>query len=320
MSKIVTTESFIKCAREIHGNKYDYSKVTYSKAREKVIIICPKHGDFNQTPNSHLNGCGCPKCIHEQVGIKCRITKEHFIEKSKKVHGDKYDYSKVVYTTNNEKVEIICPVHGSFYQFPGNHYRCGCPLCKGDKISKSKTRTKEDFISRAKIIHGDLYDYSKVVYINSVTPVDIICKKHNTIFKQAPANHLQGEGCPLCRSSKLEGLVREALTNDNINFEEQKTWDWLIYKSHQFVDFYLPDYKIIIECQGIQHFEKVSFFGGIDELQETIVRDKNKLKLCNEHGLTIMYISNLGDNYNYPYEVYTDIKTLINKIKANLTN
>ena len=326
MSKKVTTELFIKKARNIHGDKYDYSKTIYVNAKTKVIITCPKHGDFLQTPNSHLNGNGCPKCKDEKTGDRCRSTTEEFINRSIKVHGELYDYSKVDYKNNNEKVEIICKIHGSFRQFPQNHLRgCGCPECKGTNISKTKTYDTEKFIKKARDVHGDKYDYSKVVYINSTTPVEIICKKHNTSFWQAPANHLQGKGCPICNSSKLEDLVREILKDNNIDYEEQKTWDWLIYKTSQRVDFFLPKYNIILECQGIQHFEDVKFFGGENNLLETIERDRNKKRLCIDHGIYVIYISNLGEKYSYPYEVIdisnvNNISNLINKIKASLTN
>lgn len=316
MSKKVTTELFIKSAKEVHSDKYIYSKTKYVKSREKVTITCPKHGDFLQTPNSHLNGAGCPKCKDENIGNRCRLTTEEFISKSKNIHGEVYDYSKVDYRGGHEKVEIVCQIHGSFWQFPQNHLRgCGCPECKGSRISKSKTSNKEKFIEKAIIVHKNKYDYSKVVYINSTTPVEIVCKKHNTSFWQDPANHLQGKGCPICNSSKLENLVRNILDNNNISYEEQKTWDWLFYKTSQRVDFFLPDYNIIIECQGIQHFEEIKFFGGKENLLETINRDKNKQKLCEEHGFHIIYISNLGKNYQYPYEV-VDVNNLITEIRG----
>lgn len=320
MTKKVTTELFIENAQRIHKNKYDYSKTKYLKAREKVIITCPKHGDFLQTPNSHLNGNGCPRCKDESTGDRCRLTTEIFIDNSKKIHGELYNYSKVNYKGNKEKVEIICQTHGSFWQYPGNHLKgCGCPECKGNRISKTKTSTKEEFIEKAIAVHGNKYDYSKVNYIRSTMPVEIICKKHNTSFWQDPGNHLQGKGCPICNSSKLESLVRENLYNNNINYEEQKTWDWLVYRTPQRVDFFLPDYNLVIECQGIQHFEEVKFFGGKENLVDVINRDKNKQKLCIEHGFSIIYVSNLGEDYPYPYEVI-NINNLINKINASLTN
>jgi hypothetical protein len=125
-----TTEQFIEKAIKKHGYKYDYSKVEYIDAKTKVCIICPKHGEFWQTPNNHLMGYACPEC-----GGSKRKTTEQFIEKSKEVHGDKYDYSKVDYVNNKTKVCIICPEHGEFYQAPGDHLSgSGCPKCNSSKL------------------------------------------------------------------------------------------------------------------------------------------------------------------------------------------
>ena len=184
-----TKDDFIRLARKVHGDKYDYSKVEYKNNKTDVCIICPIHGEFYQTPNSHyLKGRGCPIC-----GGTKKSTKEDFIIKAKQVHGDKYDYSKVVYVNNQIKVCIICPEHGEFYQAPKNHLNGqGCPKCSGNK-----KLTKDDFIKKANEIHGYKYDYSKVEYINSQIKVCIICPEHGE-FYQAPKNHLNGQGCPIC--------------------------------------------------------------------------------------------------------------------------
>lgn len=100
-----------------------------------------------------------------------------------------------------------------------------------------------------------------------------------------------------------------------INFEQQKTWKWLTYKSNQYVDFYLPDYNIVIECQGLQHFQEIEFFGGVELYMDTKLRDKNKLDLCTENGIKVLYYSNLGEDFEYPYEVFTDLQNLIDEIK-----
>lgn len=139
MARRLTTKEFIQKAIEIHGNKYDYSKVEYKNNKTKVCIICPKHGEFWQIPNSHLNGSKCPKCSGKF------LDKEYFIEKANKIHNNKYDYSKLVYLGNKTKVEIICSIHGSFWQTPNDHLdHCGCPECR-----KSKKLTTETFIKRA---------------------------------------------------------------------------------------------------------------------------------------------------------------------------
>ena len=183
----LTDEEFIKNAKEIHGDKYDYSEVNYKNCREKVCIVCPNHGKFYQVANTHLRGNGCPRCAGNNI-----INTEDFIEKARKIHNDKYDYSKAVYKNSRNKVSIICPTHGEFYQLPYNHLiGRGCRKCANFKA------TKKDFIEKVRKVHGELYDYSKVDYKNNLTPVEIFCKVHGN-FTQLPAVHLRGSGCPKC--------------------------------------------------------------------------------------------------------------------------
>ena len=144
MAKRKTTEQFVKEAREVHGDKYDYSKVEYVDNKTKVKIVCPEHGGFWQYPYNHLKGVGCPVCGKNRHVAKRTKNTEWFVNQSKKVHGDKYDYSKVEYVNYHTKVCIICNDCGNeFWQDPGNHLKgCGCPLCKGKKISDKKMKYK----------------------------------------------------------------------------------------------------------------------------------------------------------------------------------
>ena len=133
--EIFSNDYFIGRAKKIHENNYDYSKVKYVNNRIKVCIICPKHGEFFQAPYSHLQGHGCPKCSHELHKMIHQSNTANFIRKSKKIHGDKYDYSKVVYFNCREKVIIVCPIHGEFQQIPNDHLNgCGCPKCSESNL------------------------------------------------------------------------------------------------------------------------------------------------------------------------------------------
>jgi hypothetical protein len=129
---IHSTTEFINKAKEIHGDKYDYSLVDYKNNRIKVKIICPEHGVFEQTPHNHLCGNKCPKCANIKTKETKKLSIEEFIKRAKTIHNDKYDYSKVKYINSNTKVEIICPIHGSFWQTPAAHNRLkqNCPHCK----------------------------------------------------------------------------------------------------------------------------------------------------------------------------------------------
>jgi len=199
MAKL-TTEEFIKKAREVHGDRYDYSKVEYVNNQTKVCIACPIHGEFWQIPHVHLQGKGCIKCGRERMALFHSKSIEQFIQEAKKVHGSKYDYSKVKFVNYRTKVTIICPVHGEFSQSPTSHLQgTGCPKCGNDRTSLRMTN--EDFINKAKAVHGDRYDYSKVQYVYNKTEVCIICREHGE-FWQKPKNHLSGYGCPICSGRK----------------------------------------------------------------------------------------------------------------------
>lgn len=138
----LTKSEFISKSILIHGDKYDYSKVDYVNNYTKVKIICHKHGVFEQTPNNHLNGKGCPYCKNEAIAIRSRLTTDEFIAKAKAVHGDKYDYSMVEYVKARVSVLIRCNIHGIFSQKPNDHLSgCGCPKCG---INKLKTHGKSN--------------------------------------------------------------------------------------------------------------------------------------------------------------------------------
>lgn len=122
----ISKEEFISRASKIHENKYDYSLVEYEFAHDKVKIICPIHGIFEQSGSLHLQGQGCPKCANNQL-----LTTEEFIERANRVHNYLYDYSVTKYINNGTKLEIICKKHGSFWQTANDHISGGgCPKCK----------------------------------------------------------------------------------------------------------------------------------------------------------------------------------------------
>ena len=145
---------FIEKARQIHNDKYDYSKVNYVNSRTKVCIICPTHGEFWQTPHNHLKGYGCAECGKEKSHLS-KMTTEDFIVKSKEIHGNKYDYSKACYKTCDTKVCIICPEHGEFWQIPSNHINgSGCPKCANEKRKNALLKDTKLFIDAATLIHN----------------------------------------------------------------------------------------------------------------------------------------------------------------------
>ena len=276
------TKQFITKAMEVHNNKYNYSKTNYINNRTKVEIICPTHGVFMQTPDHHINQKQeCPECNKYK-----KMTVNQFVIKAKKNHNDKYDYSKVNYINNTIKVEIICPIHGSFMQNPSHHInqKQGCPECGGTK----KKNTKQ-FITKAIEVHSDKYDYSKTNYTTNKNKVEIICPIHGS-FMQIPQDHSKGSGCPVCKSSKGEKEIENFLKINNIDFITQKTFDGCKDKNLLRFDFYLIDKNICIEYDGIQHFKKIDFWGGEKGLTEIKRRDSIKTEYCNENSISLLRI------------------------------
>lgn len=311
------TEKFIEDAKRIHGSKYDYSKTKYISSNYHVCIICPKHGEFWQDPNNHINGANCPKCSSEKIREMSSFSTEEFILNAKAIHGDKYDYSLVEYNGANKPVCIICPEHGEFWQVANNHVRgADCIKCAYKNNAEKLSKTFDDFIERAKEVHGEKYDYSLAadVYRRRLDRIPIICPNHG-VFYQVAMQHLCGSGCPICTESQLERKVRLFLERHNINYENEKTFKWLKHNGSLWLDFYLPDYKVAIECQGLQHFEPVEIFGGENGFREWVELDKQKLKLCDSHGIKMLYFSQL--DIEYPYPVIEDLNTLLKSIKSS---
>ena len=282
----------------------------YKGSNIKVCIICFKHGEFWQTPASHLNGNGCKKCFNEYVGEKCRKNNDIFLKELNNLYGNKYDYSKVEYVNAKTKVCIICPKHGEFWQTPDNLlHNHSCQKCSNEKVGKINSINAIDFIEKARKIHKEKYDYSKVNYVNYETKVCIICPIHGE-FWQTPDSHLSGNGCQICNESKLEREINNLLIENNIQFERQKKFDWL---GRQSLDFYIPEYNVAIECQGLQHYKPIKYWGGEEGLNKRKKMDIIKYNKCVENKITLLYYSNskLSDN------IIIDKDLLIKKIKES---
>lgn len=296
------TAQFIEKARIVHGNKYDYSKAKYKGSKIKICIICPIHGEFWQMPTNHLKGCGCQKCAK-----KGKINVDEFIEKAKQIHGDKYSYDLINKISESKKIKIICKKHGIFEQYYHHHLQgSGCPMCSNNKKS-----TTEKFIEEAKKIHGDKYDYSKVEYINNHTPVCIICPKHGE-FWQMPTNHiLSKSNCPLCNESKLEEEINLLLNENTIENIRQKKFNNIKNINPLPFDFYLPKYNVVIECQGIQHFEKSPFFKDVNRIEKDVI----KYNGCVDNGIKILYYTNVKGYTKYFNKIYNKNNLFVDKNK-----
>lgn len=307
IKKQLLQKGFIERSNLIHKNKYDYSQVNYIDQHTKVIITCPIHGDFEQTPNAHLRGESCPKCSHKSV----LYTTQEWIEKARSIYEDKYDYSKVVYTGAKNYITIICPKHGEFKITPNNFTtnKHGCPKCAIEYVKNSITKSLNKFIQDSTKVHKNKYDYSKFEYINSKTKSTIICPKHGE-FEQTPHDHLQGRGCPKCQlksQTKLYEKLKESFPYEEILFEVgNNIISWL---DGQRFDIYFPKYNIAVEYNGRQHYIEIEHFGGKLGLEDTQKRDNLKRQKCKENNCSLFEIK-----YNYTDEDYNILIKNIEKI------
>jgi len=291
----LNTKIFIKRSINKHGDKYNYSKSKYTGIFNKLIIICPIHGEFLQTAKDHMYGNGCQECAK----INKFKNLDKVIEDFKNVHGNKYDYSKVIYKDSKTPIEIICTIHGSFFQQPNGHLSYGCQKCSNDKSRKNLDKVIKDF----RKVHGNKYDYSKVQYENTTTKVEIICPEHGKFF-QMPMNHRNGNGCPKCKNSFGENKIRNYLEENNINYIQEKIFKDCKFKKVLPFDFYLPNLNVIIEFDGEQHFKPIKYFGGEKTFKIIQKRDFIKNEYCRKNNIKLIripqyYFNNIEEFLEY---------------------
>jgi G:T-mismatch repair DNA endonuclease (very short patch repair protein) len=217
----------------------------YINSSTPVMIFCPtdNHGLFKQRPNDHLNKKqGCPKCGNIQAHAKTNYTNKQIVEEFKKIHGNKYNYSKVIYENNKIPVIIVCNKHGEFKQRPNNHKNGqGCPECKKDNFGNRRRVLKKDFLLKAHRRHNGKYIYDD--YCGMSKKIKIICPTHG-LFLQMAQKHVNGHGCPECSKTKKltkEAFLKKAKTKHGIekydyslitNIKNSKTHIPIICKKH----------------------------------------------------------------------------------------
>ena len=304
-----TTETFINKAKEIHGDKYDYSQVIYINNQTHISIICRTRGIFNQISANHIrkkNPRGCPNCAKNK-----KLTTETFIDKANKIHKNKYDYSLVKYENSLKDIKIICPIHGVFIQKPYIHLQnYGCQLC-GNNLKL----TTETFIDKANKIHNNKYNYSLVVYKNSHIIIDIICPEHG-IFKQKPNNHLSGQGCNICsninRNNKIIEKAKISFIEKAKNIHGEK-YDYSLaeYKGNRLkIDIICPEH-------GVFKQKANSHLSGHGCPNCNISRGEEKIKECLEKNKIIYVFQKsfndcVNDNNNkLKYDFYLPEKNIL---------
>lgn len=297
--KKVTLEDFIRRSTEIHNSFYQYDKVEeFQNTSQKVTITCPIHGDFEQFIWSHLNGRGCLQCAHDKRAQKMCLTTDIFVSRAKEKFGDKLLYHKTEYINAKTKVTVTCPIHGDFKQLPGHHLKgTGCPLC----TNYAKALTQEDFITRAKTVHGDKYTYEKSVFSRVADPITITCPIHGD-FTVLANNFLRGHGCMKCSrgSITIEEFILEAKKVHGDKYSYDKT------------RYTKANDKVVITCPVHGDFEQIAS----NHLRGMGCRKCSMSKLGAKRQITqSQFIEKAkaihGDKYDYSLAVYTGVRNKV---------
>jgi hypothetical protein len=301
MSRVrLTTEEFIRKAVAIHGDMYDYSRSVYKNDREKILIICPFHGEVFMIPSSHLRYGGCTLCR--------TMPTAKFVSLAKEKHGDLYDYSKVDYSKSREHVVITCVTHGDFSQSPNAHLQgTGCPLCANLLRGSSQRLDISDCMREAASKNGKCISEE---YKNSQTHMEWECAVGHRFMATYSkiSNKKNGTWCPYCGRYKSEESAREMFqAKFGVSFPKCRP-EWLRnpLTGHTLeLDGFNEELLIAFEYNGKQHYEYIEHFhsGDVANFERQVERDKVKESLCAEHSVKLFVI----DGRKYDYSNISDI-------------
>lgn len=309
------------------------------------LYFCNREGEqieWNGVLKTYLclrcNNCGNEwhSCSYDNFirGRKCPMCRSYFKEErfnSLNKKCEKYgweilgfynDNDEVVKKEESVKVRLKCKKCGYIWDKKINaiYGKSKCPNCANKLNGKMHISKEADCLSKIlNVCDKRNYEFlgfcdkdgNDSEWYGSSTYLKLKCLVCGNIWNTCTyynfTHHLRG--CPRCKQSHMENEIRDLLIENEINFKEQKKFDWLGGKS---LDFYIPSKNVAIECQGRQHFEPVKCFGGLEEFKNVIKRDDEKRTLCEENGIKLLYFSNL--NIEYPYEVIEDKSILLKKI------
>lgn len=291
-----TTASFVEKAVSVHGRRYDYSPVAYTRWNEPVTIVCRVHGPFRQQAQAHYRGAGCPRCARIKQTPSGIVDTCSFIEAAKRVHGDTYDYSLCRFRAADVLTAIVCSQHGTFAQRPSLHIglRNGCPVC----ARENRQLTRDQFLQEVSGLYAQEFDYSLMPSrVTSRMKITVICPEHGEFGVSAAAHRRGSANCPDCkRSSRFERMIARILDGAGIRFETQWSHPSLRHKTKLRFDFMLPRTRTVIEYNRAFHHKPIQMPGqtledAVRAHHETLVRDEIKNLWAERNRWTLIRLS-----------------------------
>ena len=282
-------KEFIAKAKKVHGRKYRYGKTEYVRASAKVVVTCPKHGDFRQSANGHLNGYGCRRCQGDTLREAFADTKVDFLRKARAKHGRKFVYTGG-YVNSRTPITIRCRRHGEFRQKPIDHLqgKGGCPRCWSERLKTLHLSSHDEFVRKARAVHGAQYRYPDP-YRLARQHLNVECTKHG-LFSVTPNNLLRGHGCPVCAESFGEKKVARALEKLCLSYTREKKFPDCRDKKPLRFDFWIPKLNALVEFYGLQHHEPYKLFGGVKMFEVTRRRDRIKTAYARKKKIRLIRV------------------------------
>lgn len=284
--------------KEIHGERYDYDFSNYKGGKSTLKIKCEKHGWFDQTVSYHLRGSGCPKCAIEKNTELKRHKQEDILKRIDKIYDGQYEIKNFEYKRIGQYVDVLCKKHNhNFRTTVGNLlHGHGCPMCGLEKYSEKRSFTFDDFLQRAKEMHGDKFEYDKDSYTNFQSPVGIYCKEHKRWFSQIARNHANGQiACPSCYSTKSRGeeqlfqfvkqICPDAIQSDRKLLKGTRC-------DGKEIDIYVPNKTLAIEYDGLYWHSEAKIKDDTHRI---------KTECCAEKGVQLIHI--FEDEWNEKPEI-----------------
>ena len=302
----ISSEEYVESLKKKYPlSNISFEKVKYVNNHKPINLVCPVHGDFEITPITIEKNLECPECQKIRLHDKYAKTTEEFINQAKKIHGDKFIYSKTVYKTCKDKLTITCPSHGDFETLPITHLKGhGCPFCANEHLWDNRERLDtETYIKKAIEKHNGKYIYLKTNYTTAHNKVIITCPIHGD-FEQDAYAHLNGQGCPICNRELTESIGEKQVRDFIRGICSSKVYSnsrKLLYPLE--LDVYIPSIKTAFEFDGLYWHSDAK----IDSNYHL-----NKTNDCIKKGFNLYHI--FSDEWEEKHEIVkSKIKSILGK-------